>query len=278
MYFHYGLIQAITESLGINYSQYNALKVQKIFGMMDSDLNPADIGLVQPLSALITSLLKDCEWPTTPSLIWDLNPSCDVYLCNDKQRHPNIHVEWVMLNCKLWYHIWYDKAVEVQCWWDLLVNMATTAVELYCCTMQSLASAMNFLVNQSIPFHTVFQSERCDPVISLLPPIQTVLGWCSSDFAPTFWDYKEYECHVYVPISQPKGCAALLHGGIVWHLAIEVLLGDWHELAKRGPLANIYSYGQAFMPKHGEPYYDDVLSSDELDVICSIYKVCTASM
>lgn len=93
MYFHYGLIQAITESLGINYSQYNALKVQKIFGMMDSDLNPADIGLVQPLSALITSLLKDCEWPTTPSLIWDLNPSCDVYLCNDKQRHPNIHVE-----------------------------------------------------------------------------------------------------------------------------------------------------------------------------------------
>ncbi|KAI1783062.1 hypothetical protein LXA43DRAFT_904339 [Ganoderma leucocontextum] len=134
--------------------------------------------------------------------------------------------------------------------------------------------AVDFLVDRGIPFRTIFEPERRH-VPTLLPPVQTVLGWRLPSFEPTAWDYREYECRVHALLSQPKGRAALLRGGIVWRLAVEVLGGNWRELAKMGPSSDVYSYGQPFVPHRGDPYYDDALSSDELDVVCGVYKVYT---
>ena len=79
------------------------------------------------------------------------------------------------------------------------------------------------------------------------------------------------------PNDRFQGRAALLRGGIVWRLAVEVLGGDWRPLASTGPSEDVYVYAQAFVPERGDYYYDDALSSDELDVICGVYKVYTAS-
>ncbi|PIL26011.1 hypothetical protein GSI_11765 [Ganoderma sinense ZZ0214-1] len=276
-YFRYGLIQAIAEGSAINYREYNALQVQKIFGMTETEINPADIGLVQPLSALVTSMLSDRERPRAPGLIWDLNPSSDLYLRSRKQSRPYLRIERVVFNRVTQYCVRYEFPDEVNTrWWDLLVD-AATALELYrrksiTCSME----AVEFLVDRGIPCHTIYKP---DPrrVPRLLLPAQTVLGWRPTDFAPTAWDYLEYECRVHALVSQPKGRAALLRGGIVWRLAVEVLGGDWRELPLAGPSEDIYDYGQAFVPERGDNYYDDALSSDELDVICGVYKVYTTN-
>ena len=174
------------------------------------------------------------------------------------------------------YHIQYDAPAEANCWWELLVN-AVTAVELYWQrTIMCALHAVEFLVDRGIPFRTIFIPDQREG-LHLCPPVQTVLGWRLPDFAPTSWDYREYERRVYALISQPRGRAALLRGGIVWRLAIEVLGGDWREFAKAGPSEDFIYYGQVFVPPRGDHYYDDGLSSDELDVICGVYKVYTAS-
>lgn len=276
MFFRFGLIQAIAKGSAINYLEYDVLQIQKIFGMTDAELHPADIGLVQPLSALVTCFLKDCKNPHAPGLIWDLNPSCEVYLCHSQQKHPNILITKVMFNHTPSYRIRYDDPAEANCWWELLVD-AVTAVELYRRrTIMCALHAVEFLVDRGIPFRTIFIPDQREG-LHLCPPVQTVLGWRLPDFAPTSWDYREYERRVYALISQPKGRAALLRGGIVWRLAIEVLGGDWRELAKAGPSEDFIYYGQVFVPPRGDHYYDDGLSSDELDVICGVYKVYTAS-
>ncbi|KAI1789776.1 hypothetical protein LXA43DRAFT_892236 [Ganoderma leucocontextum] len=115
-------------------------------------------------------------------------------------------------------------------------------------------------------------------MVALHPPVQVTLGWRKQDFQPDFWDYKEYQRRAYAILSQPKGRAALLRGGIVWRLALEILgAGPSVELAQQGPSSDVWHYGQAFVPSRGDASYDDALSSDELDVICGVYKVYTAN-
>ena len=71
-------------------------------------------------------------------------------------------------------------------------------------------------------------------------------------------------------LSSPRGCAALLQGGIVGHLAREHLA---IELACLGPpsTVTVHCIGFNIINKIGKKYWDDELTDDEIDVICRLH-------
>ncbi|KAK0436314.1 uncharacterized protein EV420DRAFT_1281252, partial [Desarmillaria tabescens] len=74
---------------------------------------------------------------------------------------------------------------------------------------------------------------------------------------------------------KPHGHAALLHGGIIWHLAKEHLSVD---AALHGPSTKATEYHLGFVLGHkGEAWslWDDDLGSDEADLICRLYRCKT---
>ncbi len=282
-YYRYGLISEIAEGSAINYREFTAQTLQKIYGVTSNELNPFNENAVLPLSALVTSLLRTPTTPSAPGLIWDLNPACDFALRNSTHTHYDMHITRVTLNRTLYYRIRYQDDPDGLNWWDLIVD-SVTAVELYRLKfIRYSVDAVRYLVVRGMRFHTVFQPDprQCNDMV-LYPPIRATLGWRERDFKPDFWDYKEYQRRAYAILCEPRGRAALLCGGIVWRLAVEIL-GSGEDFPRfdmvdQGPLADVWHYGQAFVPPRGDPFYDDALSSDELDVICGVYKMFTASV
>ncbi|EIW58372.1 uncharacterized protein TRAVEDRAFT_124826 [Trametes versicolor FP-101664 SS1] len=106
-----------------------------------------------------------------------------------------------------------------------------------------------------------------------MSPTEKCLGWRPPSFRPTEWDYRAYEARAYEILSSPRGRAAVLHGGIVWRLAMEILGGHPQQLANTGPSTDVFVHSQAIQPRHGPPYYDDGLSQEEIDIICGTYKI-----
>ncbi|RPD52484.1 hypothetical protein L227DRAFT_589669 [Lentinus tigrinus ALCF2SS1-6] len=98
-------------------------------------------------------------------------------------------------------------------------------------------------------------------------------GIRTHDYKFTYDDYQMYEYRLKCFLDQPKARAAIMRGGIVWRIALEVLGEDGIAAACKGPSTNVYEYSEAFRPPYGEDWYDDVLSRDELDAICGMYKV-----
>ncbi|KAI8989149.1 hypothetical protein BD414DRAFT_415633 [Trametes punicea] len=101
----------------------------------------------------------------------------------------------------------------------------------------------------------------------------TCLGWCPPSFKPTKWDYAAYEERAYQILSSPGGRAAILQGGIVWRLALEILGEDAVSYALKGPSSDVSRYGRALQPSRGPLYYDDALLPEEIDIICGTYKI-----
>ncbi|KAI0673658.1 hypothetical protein C8Q78DRAFT_969006 [Trametes maxima] len=99
------------------------------------------------------------------------------------------------------------------------------------------------------------------------------LGWRLQGFRPTEWDYRVYEERAYEILVSPHGRAAILHGGLIWRLALEILGSDTLERAVQGPSEGVFQYAQAVKPRHGPTYYDDALTPEEIDIICGTYKI-----
>ena len=122
------------------------------------------------------------------------------------------------------------------------------------------------LFNRGIPFRTL--SSKC----SLLPneylaPEATI---CPVGYEHTLNDYHVYEARRDAFLRTRRGRAALMKGGIIWRLAIEVL--GWEHI--------VYGPGDrtdfAFSTTCDDVVLvDDELSDAELDLICGVDLVPT---
>ncbi|KAI0640347.1 hypothetical protein C8Q79DRAFT_921824 [Trametes meyenii] len=101
------------------------------------------------------------------------------------------------------------------------------------------------------------------------------LGWRQLTFRGTEWDYRLYEDRAYQILASPRGRAAILEGGIVWRLALEILGDDARQRAVEGPSKDIFQYAQEVRSGQ-ESYFDDALTAEEIDIICGTYKVADA--
>jgi hypothetical protein len=104
------------------------------------------------------------------------------------------------------------------------------------------------------------------------------LGLRDQGFIPGIMDFDSYEAALYHFFRQPRSRAALMHGGIVWRLAI-------HYLGFEG-IANVAA-GPSFLLAGNERdaehvsglqvdaslCTDDHLTPSDLDLICGVYKV-----
>ncbi|KAI0666351.1 hypothetical protein C8Q78DRAFT_984036 [Trametes maxima] len=109
----------------------------------------------------------------------------------------------------------------------------------------------------------------------LSAPMAGCLGWRQLSFRGTEWDYRHYEGHAYEILASPRGRAAILEGGIVWRLALEILGDDARQRAAEGPSSDVLQFAQEVRLGQ-ESYLDDALTAEEIDIICGTYKVADA--
>ncbi|KAJ7666671.1 hypothetical protein DFH06DRAFT_1383929 [Mycena polygramma] len=106
-----------------------------------------------------------------------------------------------------------------------------------------------------------------------LPPPPTGLGHRRADFKPTFADYEMYVTLRDRFLTSPRGRAALFAGGIVGQLARQIV--D-EKTASRGPSSDVFLNGICLCDGHSEgAYWDDVLTEQNIDLICGVYEVAT---
>ena len=273
--FRYGLIPEIVEFADIAYDKYNAADIRRFFGLMLEDMDEETLEVIRPASGFVHQMLHDPQAPWAPGLIWDLEVSCDHFLPTA------LSTSSILLynhDIKDALHIEVRYASDLQdTWWSLFVGK-TTALEL--CRRHGitrLEDAVSFLIRRGIRITLAWQPDPRDLVgVQLLEATPVYLGWRRSGFRPDGWDYKEYEDQAHELLSQPRGCAAILRGRIVWRLTVE-LLGEYClREAGLGPSADAWRHGRKIYGKRGDPWYADSLSGYELDVICGVYKVYTS--
>ena len=252
--------------------QVTCRSLQKITGFLEDDLVEG-APMTLALSAFVHALLSTAVAPAPHHSIWDLDPGNSEYILRQDHVHSTMSVKKVEVNGSIWYCVRYNTALDQQIWWALIVKSGVAVLELHRQhTIHSRQQAAEYLARRAMPFHTICSPSPRDN-IRLEPPIRTILGWRSLSATYSGYDYRVYEEHVRYILRGPKARAALLLGGIVWRLVLEILGQTLVEDVVKGPSCEVYHCGQAFTPSRGNDYYDDSLSTDEIDAICGVYKV-----
>ena len=269
-FYRYGVIVGASSASepSPEYSSFGRDQVQKYFGVFTGDLADRDI---PALSAFLSVVLGRRTNATTSVAIWDLDHSCPQYLLRAGHTHPTLLLKLWKLSGIEYYCVRYKDKPD--CWFEVLVG-PTTAVELL--RRQDIhirASAILFMVQKGIAFRMPYHPDRRD-LFSLQPsPFDGTLGWRRPNFKATRHDYRQYIAQAYELLHQPRGRGALLCGGIVWRLALEILGSDAAGRAVTGPSEDVLHFGQEFLPRQGDALYDDSLTPGEIDIVCGTYML-----
>ncbi len=254
----YGLLQLpfVVDTDGLNLEDLTS--IEKMLGAVNrSEQVPVDS--TYRWQVFFTSLLRNTQ---LPSGICDIvPPSPDVLsLCRPGFK---VRLQRVSSSCYL-----FDSLEDNDVSWTLLLPSATTTLEI----LRSAWGPSNKdvaveLLRRGIPFHTV------DNVSSVSRPILSynlTPGLYPYGYQTTTLDYKLYALERERLLRGPRGRAALLKGGIVWRIAMDVLQDSE---ALDGPQG--YD-GPCFQLAHdGGFLVDDDLSADELAIICGVYRILT---
>lgn len=156
----------------------------------------------------------------------------------------------------------------------VVVDRAATVVEV----LRHLWDADDFtilarqLLRRCIPFHTCMRGPFRAKILPENPkePPET-LGRREKDYQPDEIDYRLYVQLRNSFLQSPRGRAALLAGGIIARIAQDVVP---YEKVYDGPLEDVYTSG-IYLSAGQTGYYDDVLSDEEISLICGTYDVKT---
>ncbi|KAF8573109.1 hypothetical protein K439DRAFT_1625306, partial [Ramaria rubella] len=120
--------------------------------------------------------------------------------------------------------------------WILSVNDAATILETLRREFSSCGAVARYYISKGIPFKMVMRLNKSS-FNPLPPPFHDIgLGWRPIGYRPTAVDYAAYEVICGEFFRQHRARAALMHGGIVWCLAVEhicpesVLIGPTDEV------------------------------------------------
>lgn len=157
--------------------------------------------------------------------------------------------------------------------WQLAVMTAHHA--LFVCRLDSNFDQYQVarrLVEEGVPFRTLalLPALSCEPECFWFPfiPIRRE-GYV---FGPR--DFFEYEQNRAVVLRGPRARAALLRGGILWRLTVDILSVDF---TLRGPSSECTTNRRGFsrVATRGWEFWDDDLSSQECDIVCGVNKCYT---
>ena len=152
----------------------------------------------------------------------------------------------------------------------ILVSSPLIAVEvlrrLWRADFESLAEN---LVDRCIPFYACIRGPQRTNIMPTISPDVPYLGRRPAGYTFTSVDFVAYEQLRNEYLRSSRGRVALLAGGLVGRLAREVVSFD--EVFQ-GCSENVYESG-IFISPGGTGYYDDVLSEQEINLICGVHHV-----
>ncbi|KIK32508.1 hypothetical protein CY34DRAFT_19003 [Suillus luteus UH-Slu-Lm8-n1] len=93
-------------------------------------------------------------------------------------------------------------------------------------------------------------------------------------FRPVYADYIMYEQHHHEFMNQPRARAALLHGGLIWRLALHSLGFDVLPSVLDGISPEAVPF-DLMISINDQTYFDDELSEEEINFMCRTYYVQT---
>ncbi|KAG7092093.1 hypothetical protein E1B28_008469 [Marasmius oreades] len=99
------------------------------------------------------------------------------------------------------------------------------------------------------------------------------LGYRPQTYAPDVNDFLAYESSRNEFLRSPRGRIALLEGGIVARIAREVV--DEETVVYGPDKFTVYTTGECFFEEDGVGYWGDVLTEEEIDLICGVYFCAT---
>ncbi len=226
----------------------------------DREHIPEDL---QDSSLIMMSCLNDKRYP--PSDICDIIPG-------STQPHPmsavNQNLNVTRTRDGYVIHSTVSDAADVT--WDLFISRSSTLFEIVRRGwVQSKVVIAKELLSRGIAFHTVLEVPLPDLTVALPP--KTPLVTYPFGYKFTTDDYVVYEARRDSLLRQPRGRAALMKGGIMWRLALEVLDEEsvilWLE--RKGEYEfRIETQDRCFV--------DDDLSEVELDLIAGVSHVHTS--
>ena len=169
--------------------------------------------------------------------------------------------------------------------WQLVVENTTRSTTACLILRRGWGSSLRTigeeLLKRGIPFHTYIP--RPTELIYNDAHHHTNLSWRSVSLGYHYGstglaaDYCSYVNIRNKFLQIHSGRAALLRGGIIWRLAMDALgYESALEQVLAGPSADCVDFGG--MPQYladGSELWDDVLSDEEVDLICGVYKAST---
>ncbi|KAK0421736.1 hypothetical protein EV421DRAFT_1724385, partial [Armillaria borealis] len=67
--------------------------------------------------------------------------------------------------------------------------------------------------------------------------------------------------------------AALKHGGLIWRLAVEIEQQRFEDVVLSSPSRRVTQIGGVHRMADGDELWDEMLTEDQIDIICGMYKV-----
>ena len=202
--------------------QYTWLTIQKTFGLKPT--TPRSDELHQPVSQFLGHFITSP--PTQPcSSMWDLGEDCATPFQAVAQDIPfQVHA---LTDHGICHYILSARGPSSATPWVLEFEDPATVLECLRRQERTIFELTEFLCMHGAPFNTCRPRNQLSSSSQSYRPV--TLGWRQPLHKGTRFEYNFYQERRDRLLHCPHGRAALLAGGIVWHLAMDSLVDDSGE-------------------------------------------------
>ncbi|KAM5534177.1 hypothetical protein V8D89_012197 [Ganoderma adspersum] len=303
----FGITMADTRTFpGVDYEKW-ANRLPSIFGEMEADF-PKDPATRKCIAGWAAAMLER-DWRSRAlTFTWDLDARNPSYLLRtdrgldprlsmslEHRRVPERKVDpddvsrWVLVR----FQRDPDAGTTGEGWSLLTCPTGALLLARRLSEVDTSRAALSLLVAVGVPARTGIlrqvhpspppsgSASHSEPLLGSHPRQRLRNVWRERRERPTVRDYDAY-CQRVVEFSHaPHARAAWLKGGIVWLIMLEVT-GRTTSLPTRLALEEELAAGPSGLPEHyvqvthevdGAAYFDDALSSEEMDIISGVVKV-----
>ena len=277
----YGLHPRYCEDTLPDYTRFPAIRIHTVFGLRKEEMHESD-DYMKAMSGWAWCLLNHKYSSRTMKDCWDLNAKHPLYIMRDPIDHMVIrsagYAEGV--GHKL-YTVRYTKDVPSMTW-ILLVNAVVLVRLIRFRTIHDSVSAIQHLIMTGCAFYTIQDAKEVPQRVEH-KAYNPIAVYRPSTHRPTTTEYTEQHMRIMDLLQHPHARAALMRGGIIWRIMMEMLGQNSHlwesmmDEVCNGPSGScdhkftIESYAL------GGKYVDDDLSVEELDLISGVVKVYTGN-
>lgn len=158
--------------------------------------------------------------------------------------------------------------------WHIFVTDPATVVQCIQKSFQRTSSIARYLLACGIQFSTVNVHKPNGMKMTPSPRKTDLLGYRGENHVFTAEDYKMYETRCRNLLLERGTRAAVMKGGIIQRLAIEIMGQDISNVLV-GPSKDSEAQGLLLSDKNGYQLIDDVITEGECEILCGVYHVLT---